>query len=1786
MSVSNRAERLRDDLGGAQEARERRSKEDSSAPPRAGRRRLGDGHAHVMRGLDPALRLKPINLTPEGCISCLGLARRVNRKIKTLTAPECVDGVVKLWMMKTLLLLCEVSQNTLSLMKNCPVHPEVPLEPKKKGWYCEECEQNVISYEGVPRPSDAAGKDSTANAAYPIDYFNLPPETFPTWIAHPWAAFCSEIHPRVRLYWLIDTTELIVRGTVALALAEVLHAHNGILPESVADSISGHIERPTLGRWLGILRTLCRVAPPTPVVTQGLFEWAEEEIPRFFISADEEGHPENSLLVLRNQVAHGGGLSLARASTLVDAHLPSLTSLLRGLQNTLGNAVLVADGVSLHGLHPQQANKATLQVLPIDARGPWIVGDQVALPLLPLLSYGDVATVGSDGQLQVQGRYGRASQVYHRSSRDRLVYTPIGTDSFYSERMDVETFRDLFQLDRSRSSSTNVRLEGGYAWDDFLREARLVAEDLIGRGEELRCAKAWLKTRKPWDTGPRVGWISAGPGVGKSMLRARLATDYGGGAHRGLFYHRFRGGDARNDRRSFLRLLQSALYAWKPLGLVTSAPAVDDSEGKRLEEDVKARLKALPKVEPSNPHAPRPSFWVFVDGLDEIATSDPKFIGLLSELEAPGTVWLLAGRPEVDLDGVFDKSAIERLFPAVPSNPAGGLPPMDADDIRTMLLEGLGHGRYQLLSRDVDVDDQVRNAFIEAVVAKAHGLPLYVRLLLDDLLAGHFNVRSEGFIPNGLSAYYDNLVDRLGISDTRRDLTQIVAILSQTMEPLDVPGLSFLLANGVVEDVSLFLPRVKGALRAGAGLLRQAPSSDSVDGWTLYHQSFRDYVASSSGLSGSVHDARRALFRAAARWAELTPSYLWPIRNHLFRWGTEYALSWDSGAGLSAVTKRLTDFAYLQARTETLPARECLDLAREYADLQKRIEETHRSQFGSWATFFRERAHLLARGTPNWPANRILLQTAWEHCRESAISKSAEQWLKTGECNWTWLRRAPLQRPVSQHHSGLLAVMDGHAGAVKGVLQLSDHRLISWSSYEIRVWDSRDGTPLGNYSPPIGNVRQQLVLSTGLVLSVGPAVLVVWNGVTGARIASTDRHVSKLSGATVLSDERLLFWHEDKSISLWNWQTGSFLGFQTKHTKTINGATVCPTGEVLTWSEDGTLQLSNVDTGAAKTIDSSTLLGLDSGFAKSIFNYRDGVDSVKWLPDGRAVLHSYYARHMYVWDPTGKQGVVKLLGHMKPISGVHILPDGQVLSWSRGDHSVRRWDVSSEKATQVMVLHDDDAPYIDALRFHAGIRPTLVTFSKQLQVMFLWDASSGQLISIMQDHSCIGGFDFLPDGRIISWGATYPFNDRTVRLWDGETGELLSTYVGHTGQVRCAKGLASGAVLSWSDDGTLRLWDGQNGATDSELRVDREEIYDTSLLSRDLLVGWPFGDHVRDTALLVWNLKSGEIEARLEDCDSEDFGFMTATALDDGRVASWCYSRCIDGVGVPLRVWNLRKSNVDKQTREVFPEYRWDIGGIVGQLNLLPDGRFLSRDFNTLQVWDGVKSEADIALRCPNAIVLAHPLPDGRVVACLDNGNVLLWDLDSGVADVALVLPGVIGALPVSGERVLFWLKDSSLTVWQPSLRTTTPLSTDHSQPVRGAQILHDGQVATWDNDGTVCIWNAPSGTMTSEQIVNIAWSCDPSVEVLLSFIGDGNHTNPSDSLALEWHADGQWRVDHILSDGTVVARFKEEVAILHICHGYNRVGIGKLPNLQQHSLLSESHHFAVSWPYGRTSKG
>src|SRR5438034_6986270 len=80
--------------------------------------------------------------------------------------------------------------------------------------------------------------------------------------------------------------------------------------------------------------------------------------------------------------------------------------------------------------------------------------------------------------------------------------------------------------------------------------------------------------------------------------------------------------------------------------------------------------------------------------------------------------------------------------------------------------------------------------------------------------------------------------------------------------------------------------------------------------------------------------------------------------------------------------------------------------------------------------------------------------------------------------------------------------------------------------------------------------------------------------------------------------------------------------------------------------------------------------------------------------------------------------------------------------------------------------------------------------------------------TIRGDNGWIGRIAWAPDGRTLA----APSSDKTIRLWDVQTGQLRRAIQGHSDWVSSVAWAPDGRTLaSGSRDCTVRLWDIETG---------------------------------------------------------------------------------------------------------------------------------------------------------------------------------------------------------------------------------------------------------------------------------------------------------------------------------------------------------------------------------------
>ena len=1566
----------------------------------------------------------------------------------------------------------------------------------------------------------------------------------PTPLALLWQELWVETHPRVRLHWLTDTLEMTVRWGTAIALAETLHAHDDALPGPLLRALRDHVERPTLGRWIHMLRELTNDladAEPEPRGISALSAAVAAACPR-------NGSIDTSLLELRNHVAHGGGIVLAQAEDLLDRHLVGLARLLSvAVAATRSDRLLAqVDGsmLLLQGPSPQVLGPSSSALPP----GAWVERGDVALPLSPMVLFGPLQRVTADGSLrEVPGVPG--AQVYSRLERDRVTYTPVGRSEPDANTLDVDSLRALFGLDQARvvqEGDTPVQTPG------FLSEARGLSEQLVGRRVEISRAWEWLDTRTPWGTGHRIAWITAGPGTGKSMLMARLATMWADKAgtdprSKGLYLHRFRGGDARNSRRAFLQGLMAALTGWSRLATDPPDRTWEAHDLDELVDDVVALLQVHEERAPDRRYhkkARTPHFVIMADGLDEIASHDPGFAIVLRALASPGVSLVVAGRPELGLDAAFSGDDCTVLFP-------GGLGPMADEDIHAMLLVGLGNARYALLARDEDEDRGVHNVFVERVVDRAHGLPLYVHLLLQDLRAGAYTVHDEDRLPDGLNAYYDDLVQRMGLSTVQRDLPLMIATLAVAEEPLDSDALAWLLSAPYFEDEPIFAERVAAALRVGTALLRSVPTPEGTAGHALYHQSFREYVAGrdASGdslaippcpaLAETVAEARRRLFRTAALWRELPDGGL---RRHLFRWGTEYALWWQP-MGASLAAGRLVDFAYLQSRARHLSGADINDLITEYSDVGEALAAgTSRDDFDEWIRFVRERAHALRRGDGAWSTDRILLQLAVEQADDSPVTTASEVWMdETGHPGPALCAGS---RPARLERSNLVHVLEGHDKPVQDVLVDQEQRLVTAAKGgEVRVWDAASGLGLLTIEGSDWQTKCHLV---------GPGRLVtadseLWDLETCRSLGRIDLvatgEVLGVAGCLVSAGPT-------GQVHLVCIATGEILQEHRFGDRPITGVAQIQSDRSLAWGRGGAFWVWDTSTGRQ---------------IAEVKGPRGEIKSVHPLPDGRMVLHK--GKALLVLEPESAT-TVGSPAREEDLRSIHVVGDklvtplisGAIVVWStdplvrvgrfeRGEASAtnelhtdramlwwgteglvrvhgdsaavtcsRHW--SGEVIEGVLVLEDgtllvtfasdsrDGAlhidPSTDAERFfcaneypikNATLLLTGQILARKSAMLCAWRPNGSVDPLLMKGHKrAVRGTVELPGDRLLSYAG-----EPQMFVWSLLDGQVTLTLDGHTGPIRGARRLAvEHLVLTWSDDQSVICWDTDTGEVLSRTTGPGCDVSAFHDLDHGLLLSTSASGTLR-----LWE-GDGRARAILEGHDEEVEGWCR---LGDDRLITWQGGWDVDAE-TAVRVWSTRASIGNSA----------DCGasghtGTVWGLADLDAQRLLSWGADrSLRLWERRDGRA-------MGLFAEHP-GDIDGVRVLDGSTLLtwtekkparlyLWDLDArdqegGAADRSprAILKGHSGnirSVEVLDDGKILSRGPKRFVVWDPATGRVSHRFPSTGELISTRAYLHGRrlvEVATGDGHH-IAVWDPVQGQVLSS--IPVA----DSVELVVSDDGD-----------------------------------------------------------------------------------
>ncbi|KAJ2594863.1 Lissencephaly-1 [Coemansia sp. RSA 1722] len=251
---------------------------------------------------------------------------------------------------------------------------------------------------------------------------------------------------------------------------------------------------------------------------------------------------------------------------------------------------------------------------------------------------------------------------------------------------------------------------------------------------------------------------------------------------------------------------------------------------------------------------------------------------------------------------------------------------------------------------------------------------------------------------------------------------------------------------------------------------------------------------------------------------------------------------------------------------------------------------------------------------------------------------------------------------------------------------------------------------------------------------------------------------------------------EDMAVKIWDSESGDFERTLKGHTKAVQDMVFDRKGTVLvTCSADLTLRVWDVAN--------------EYKCVRTLHGHDHCVSAVRFLGSDKIVSASR-DKTVRIWELATGYCIRTLAGHSEWVRSVDVSPDARLLCTASNDQSVRVWDAASGECKADMRGHDN---VVEVAKFapanaHASLR----------RLSGLPPA----------DRPAANGGAEDPAGSACGLFIVSGSRDKTLKLWDTASTQLLHTFVGHDDWVRDFVFHPSGKTLiSVSDDKTMRIWD-------------------------------------------------------------------------------------------------------------------------------------------------------------------------------------------------------------------------------------------------------------------------------------------------------------------------------------------------------------------------------------------
>jgi len=207
--------------------------------------------------------------------------------------------------------------------------------------------------------------------------------------------------------------------------------------------------------------------------------------------------------------------------------------------------------------------------------------------------------------------------------------------------------------------------------------------------------------------------------------------------------------------------------------------------------------------------------------------------------------------------------------------------------------------------------------------------------------------------------------------------------------------------------------------------------------------------------------------------------------------------------------------------------------------------------------------------------------------------------------------------------------------------------------------------------------------------------------------------------------------------------------------------------------------------------------------------------TMTWSPNFKQLATAHTDGDLHLWEPsTGRK--LKTLPSTTEIWSLSFSSDGRFLAHAAADQNIRIWDIESSTGPPKPSLSTECANRIKIVTiFSKNLLAWTEVGDEQIRICDP-EIASKEPTKIETGHNgTISAIIFSNTGRQLATGS----EDRSIRIWNVETGELEYILEGHADVILSMAASSTGLLASGSKDGTFRVWEFATGRLQHQFKV-------------------------------------------------------------------------------------------------------------------------------------------------------------------------------------------------------------------------------------------------------------------------------------------------------------------------------------------------------------------------------